>query len=170
MQPSSACGWWIKPLWWQQNKWGLELWSAHPLQSPLRAAPSHIPVLLKVEVLSQHQLRSSFLQPGLVASCPSVLSYSFCCCNLSHHRDWCESVLWISWVLLIRDVGVGSDTTATPWRLKSSLFPVSKVYICPFLHHRSSFPAQVLLQKNSPSLLFSGFSLTFSLRVFNTLQ
>lgn len=88
-QPSSACCWWIKPLWWQQNKQGLELWSAHPLQLPLRAAPSHIPLLLKAEIFPQHQLRSSFLQSGLVASCPSVLSHSFCCCN-SSGCEYCE--------------------------------------------------------------------------------
>lgn len=92
-QPSSACRWWIKPLWWQQNKCGLELWPAHPSQPHLRAAPSHIPLLLRVEIFPQHQLRLSFLQSGLIVSCPSTLSHSFCCCNLSRQRNWCEWVL-----------------------------------------------------------------------------
>lgn len=157
-QPSSACGWWIKPFWWQQNKRALELWPAHPSQPPLRAAPSLIPLLLKVEIFPQHQLRSSFLQTELVASCPSASSHSFCCCNSSHHRDWYEWVLWIHWVLLTRHAGVGSDTPGAPWRLKSSVFPVSK---------EQSVFAHVCIAV-SPSL--PRFSLTFSLGVFNTLQ
>lgn len=167
MQPSSACGWWIKPFWWQQNKWGLELWPAHPSQPPLRAAPSHIPLLLKVEIFPQHQLRSSFLQFGLVVSCLSALSHSFCCCNLSHHRNWHQWVLWIPWVLLTRNVG--SDTPAAPWRLKSSVFPVSKeqsafasvsITVAPFLprlfYRKPPLP-------HSPLSFLSPFSWGFSI-------
>lgn len=104
LQPSSACGWWIKLLWWQQNKQGLELWPAHSSQPPLEAAPSQAAV--KHRNLSPTP--AGIVLPAVWSGClfPSALSHSFCCCNSGHHRNLCEWVLGIPWVLLTRDIGV----------------------------------------------------------------